>query len=278
MSKRFYSFQFTWNNYPSNYRQIVEDIAPVYAICGEEIAPTTGTPHIQGFIKFKSGHTIRSVSKKLGNSHVEKAICEEALIEYSEKDGQFWEYGNRPTGSGKRTDLSTISDAINAGNGMRDLFREGTLQNYQQIKVAEYMLKYMEQPRNWLCDVKWFYGPTGTGKTKKAFEIMPNAYVCMSTAKWFEGYDGHSDVIIDDMRKDFCKFHELLRILDSKPLRVETKGGSRQFRAKRIIITSCYHPSEMFETREDVEQLIRRIGSIQKIENKEISMKNTLVF
>ena len=25
------------------------------------------------------------------------------------------------------------------------------------------------------------------------------------------------------MRKDFCKFHELLRILDSKPLRVETK-------------------------------------------------------
>ena len=96
MSKRFYSFQFTWNNYPSNYRQVIEDVAPIYAICGEEIAPTTGTPHIQGFIKFKSGHTIRSVSKKLGNSHCEKANCEESLIKYSEKDGEFWEFGNQP--------------------------------------------------------------------------------------------------------------------------------------------------------------------------------------
>jgi len=84
-----------------------------------------------------------------------------------------------------------------------------------------------------------------------------------TTNKWWEGYDAHENVIIDDMRGDFCKFHELLRMLDRYAYRIETKGGSRQFRAKTIIITSCYSPTEMFDTREDIQQLLRRIDEIK---------------
>ena len=35
--------------------------------------------------------------------------------------------------------------------------------------------------------------------------------------KWWEGYDGHEVVLLDDIRKDFCKFHELLTLLDIYP-------------------------------------------------------------
>jgi len=115
--------------------------------------------------------------------------------------------------------------------------------------------------------VEWYYGSTGTGKSKKAYEILGDeCYTCLSTGKWFDGYDAHENVLIDDMRKDFMKFHELLRLLDRYAMRVECKGGTRQFVAKHIIITSCYHPKEMFETREDIQQLLRRIDIIENFE------------
>lgn len=44
---------FTWNNYPEDW---MAQLAPVFEGCqwiaGEEVAPTTGTPHIQGYVEF----------------------------------------------------------------------------------------------------------------------------------------------------------------------------------------------------------------------------------
>lgn len=46
---------FTWNNYPENYRDILERTKSVCAewSWGEEVAPTTGTKHIQGYLEAK---------------------------------------------------------------------------------------------------------------------------------------------------------------------------------------------------------------------------------
>jgi len=54
--------------------------------------------------------------------------------------------------------------------------------------------------------------------------------------------------------------------LDRYPFQVECKGGSRQFLAKNIYITSCYSPEQMFEGRvdEDLRQLTRRIDIIEE--------------
>lgn len=68
--------------------------------------------------------------------------------------------------------------------------------------------------------------------------------------------------MFDDMRKDTFKLHELLRILDRYPLQVEYKGGSIPFNSPKIIITSCYHPAKMYETNENIQQLLRRIDNI----------------
>jgi hypothetical protein len=153
---------------------------------------------------------------------------------------------------------------VNNGKGMRDIIEVVT--SYPQVRIAECYLKYKEKPRDWKPEVIWYYGATGTGKTKRAMEEMPeDRYVCMDTDRWWEGYDGHSNVIIDDMRKDFCKFKRLLRLLDRYECQVECKGGSRQLRARKIIITSCYSPYEMYDTREDVHQLIRRIDKIEEV-------------
>jgi len=39
---------FTWNNYPDTYRAALDELECRYVCAGEEVAPTTGTPHLQG--------------------------------------------------------------------------------------------------------------------------------------------------------------------------------------------------------------------------------------
>ena len=85
--------------------------------------------------------------------------------------------------------------------------------------------------------------------------------------KWWEGYDGHKTVLLDEIRGDFCKFHEFLKLTDRYGIRVESKGGSRQLVANTILVTSAYHPADLWSTVEDKSQLSRRISKILKFEN-----------
>lgn len=260
------NYAFTWNNYTDQVLEFLDDVPCEYLVYGKEIAPTTGTPHLQGFIKFKNDRSVDAVRKQFKGANINPCISSDLNnFNYCTKeDSDFYERGTRPAGQGKRSDLDMIRDLIKTEPKMRTVVNIAT--SYQSVKMAEQILKYHEAPRNWECDVYWFWGATGTGKSRLAYEMCDpdDTYVAMSTAKWFDGYDSHGNVIIDDMRKDFCKFHELLRLLDRYAYKVETKGGTRQFRARRIIITSCFHPRVLFDTREDINQLIRRIKEIRE--------------
>lgn len=266
MNVRSRDWCFTVNNYSDVDTQICYELSVVsnYLIYGKEVA-STGTKHLQGYIYFKDAKSFSKVQKLLPKgTHIEKAKgTPKQASDYCKKEGDYVEYGELPQPSGKRNDLEQIKHLVNNGGRMVDVIDVAT--SYQSVKMAEQMFKYKEKPRNWKPRVYWFYGPTGTGKSKLAYEMFGDTcYTAMSTGKWWEGYDAHENVIIDDMRKDFMKFHELLRLLDRYAMKIETKGGSRQFLAKNIIITSCHHPATLFDTREDVQQLIRRIDEIRE--------------
>jgi len=57
----------------------------------------------------------------------------------------------------------------------------------------------------------------------------------------------------------------LLELLDRYEVRVEAKGGSRQFLAKNIIVTSIFSPYEMFSQFSDAKELLRRIDEVKQI-------------
>lgn len=258
------SWCFTINNYTEEiYQQFISQES-IYTVCGREICPTTGTPHLQGYVYFATKKSFKQLKKLYPTANFRNAngTPEQASMYCKKSDKDYFEKGDCPR-QGKRSDLDDVRQVIANGGGMRQVVDITT--SYQSVKMAEQILKYKEKPRNWECDVFWFYGKTDTGKSRAAFELAgEDAYPCLSTGKWFDGYDAHEDVVIDDMRRDFCKFHELLRLLDRYPYRVETKGGTRQFKPKRIYITSPYPPQELFETREDLGQLLRRIKQIKE--------------
>lgn len=267
------NYCFTLNNYTDEELDKLSKLDVEYMIYGKEVAPTTGTPHLQGFVKFKHAKTFTAVKKLIPRAHLEvmKGTIEDC-IKYCSKQGDVTEYGKKPPGAGSRSDLTDIKKCIEQQKKVKDLLKNNIIKNYQGVKYAETLQKYYEKPRMWETKVEWFYGPTETGKTRTAYEIfseitdIDNIYAAMDTGKWWDGYDGQEYVIIDDIRKDFMKFHQLLKLLDRYPYRVETKGSTRQFVAKHIIITSPFRPEELYETREDIGQLIRRIHNIRKFE------------
>jgi hypothetical protein len=253
-----------WNN-------IVKKYDVIYLVGGEELCPTTQKKHWQMFIAFKNKRSLRNVIKEMSPRHIE--VANGSAIQnrdYCIKDNNIiYDYGKCPIGKGKskeggqRTDLEKVKEAIANGYGMNYIIKAGF--GNQAIKYAEKVLTYCENKRNWEMEVFWLYGKTGSGKTKYAMEQVAednDYWISGKNLKWWEGYDANKDVIIDEFRKDYCTFHELLRILDRYEYRIEVKGGSRQLLAKRIFITSCYHPMDVYDTREDVGQLLRRIKTI----------------
>jgi len=243
-----------------------------YFIMGLEICPTTQKEHLQGYIYYVNPRSFSSIKKKYPRAHIEAALgTPKQASEYCMKEGAYIEGGELPQ-QGSRSDLDEVRDILKTTGKMSDVVEKAT--SYQSVRMAEAILKYKEKPRDFKPEVLWFHGATGTGKSKEAYEILGDeCYTCLSTGKWFEGYDAHENVLIDDMRRDFMKFHELLRLLDRYAMRVECKGGSRQFKAKKIIITSAFHPRDLFETREDIGQLLRRIDIIKLFGEEKDDMK-----
>lgn len=232
-----------------------------YCILGREVGEG-GTPHIQGYYEFKNPVSFNGLKKDFPRMHIERRIgTSKQAADYCKKEGNFWEKGVLSV-QGKRNDIAVVKELLEDGAGMRDVVTH--VNSYQAMRCGELILKYKERTRDWKPTVYWFWGPTGTGKTRTAFELCGEnePWVSGKDLQWWDGYDAHENVIIDEFRGDFCKFHELLKILDRYPYRVMNKGGSRQLLATTIYITSCFPPDKVYESREDIGQLLRRVDHI----------------
>jgi len=86
----------------------------------------------------------------------------------------------------------------------------------------------------------------------------------MSNGQWWDGYEQQECVVFDDMRKDTFKFHELLRLFDRYPLRIQVKGGYRSSIPKKSLLLVVQHQT-IYATRcdEDMQQLLRRVEVIK---------------
>lgn len=271
---------FTLNNWSKKELKNIKKITCEYMVIGKEVGEN-GTPHLQGYIVFKNARSLSGIKKEEGFERCHLEVTKGTVsqnYDYCTKDGDFIEIGEKPIEKpGKRNDLEDIRKIILEGGKMRDVISYGA--NLQGIKYAEKILSYVEQKRDWKPKVLWFYGESGTGKTRDAHKIADKAclknnwckWVSGINFKWFDGYDGHEVVIFDELRRDAFRFAHLLRILDRYETKVEYKGGSREFRPYMIIITCPLSPKDEFENEpEDIKQLIRRIDKIVAYPHKTV--------
>lgn len=261
------AYVFTINNPTEEETPSLEKWGAQYLVFQKERGES-GTDHFQGYVYFKGKQRMSYLKKLNSRAHweVRRGTHDEAYAYCTKEDTRIdgpFEFGIAPNQQGKRTDIELLFDGVKAGKPLKELAEEHTNVYVRYHKAVLHLKGMYFEKRTEKPLVCWYYGETGTGKTRKAFEENPDAYFKdMSNGKWWDGYEQQSCVVFDDMRKDIFKLHELLRILDRYPLQVEYKGGSIPFNSPKIIITSCYHPAKMYETNENIQQLLRRIDVI----------------
>lgn len=266
---------FTLNNYSDDDVIRFKSLSPRYMVFGQEVGKS-GTPHLQGYVVFQNAKTMEAVKKyfKSNGMHLDVRYKHSNFTkasEYCKKDGVFYEYGDPPK-QGKRSDLENVMDVVKDTYSMREVVSIAS--SYQSVRMAESWLKYHDKARDRKQPVYvwWFYGKSGTGKTTCAEDFLEqygSVYKAGDTGKWFDGYDGQECVLFDELRPDTFQFKLLLSYLQPNPVRVECKGGSRQFRGKYLIITTPYAPEKFVPDGEDAFQLERRIYQQIKFESLE---------
>jgi len=168
---------------------------------------------------------------------------------------------------GHRVDLDGARETA-LSDGMRTV---SLTLKYQAIRVAMICLSFNELGRDSDIPVHviWCYGPSGSGKTRWIYDYIAenglDAYWAMSGARWFDGYDAHNTLVLDDYRMENYPLHFFLRLLDRYPMRVEIKGGTRQMRATTILLSSIMHPRHVYNVpNEPTIQILRRITLIKQ--------------
>ena len=181
---------FTINNYADETIVALKAIECQYLVFGRETAPSTGTQHLQGFVYFDSPKRFSALKKLLPEgAHIEKAKgnCIQNR-EYCTKDGAFEEQGTLPS-QGKRTDIQTIKDMVREGNRICEIAEVAT--SYQTLKFAQTLLSIKPNTELRLdLRVHWFYGATGTHKTRTAYAeatTIGETWISSRNLKWWMG-------------------------------------------------------------------------------------------
>lgn len=289
------SFVFTLNNYTIEEEKRIQDIECKYMIYGREKAPTTGTPHLQGYVQFKSPKRFSTMKKEIGDRAFIAPAKSDAKTnrEYCSKSGDFFEKGSYPR-QGKRTDLDEIHDEITAGKRLYEIADEHPSTFYKYAKGIQIGYQLHRRPkafhREKRREVIWLYGDAGSGKTRTAKKIIEErgykphelyelSCIGENRSDFLTGYSDEKVALLDDFRKGSLSFSTLLRITDPwNDCPINTKGGSAWWMCDLVIIT-CWkdYMSELADNRESMNQVKRRIKLVQVTKYGEESMCTTII-
>nr|WBG01442.1 replication-associated protein [Army ant associated cyclovirus 2] len=267
-------FVFTFNNYTESDIDIVKLFITAnckYGIFGKEIAPNTGTRHLQGYCNLSKPMRFSTIKKCIGNSiHIEKAVGSDHHNQtYCSKTGDIFEAG-APVKRGERTDLQSLLADIQNGDTSKRVLAEKHPSVYIRYfrGIDEYLKLLHPIPvRDFKTEVYYYWGRPGTGKSRTALEearqIDKDSIYYKPRGLWWCRYQQNTCVVIDDFY-GWIKYDELLKICDRYPYRVQTKGSSEEFTSKHIWITSNVPIENLYKFEGyDSEALRRRITTVK---------------
>lgn len=119
-------------------------------------------------------------------------------------------------------------------------------------------------PKAMVRTVHVYWGCTGSGKSHRAHLESRDPYPKDPRSKFWSGYQGQKDVIIDEFRGGIDVAH-LLRWFDRYPVHVEIKGSSRPLEASTYWVTSNLHPKDWFPELDQptLDALLRRLDIVE---------------
>lgn len=270
--KKYRHFVFTLNNYTPDAIVRLKQFDDKYVGWAEEVGEK-GTPHLQGFIAFTNPRTKAAVNKIwFGNRasfkiKSEKSTFAQARDYYAANPEKpppvgLVEIGQLPMDQEKKGASNGFAEALAlAEDGRaREMDPGMYVRYYRTWQDIEKKAALKRRREDTTVTHEWFYGPTETGKSRTAKEVLgENRYEQIGN-KWWDGYDYEEGVLIEDVDTSAAPFARNYKIiLDRYPFPVEVKGGMMKIRPKKVIITSNYHPSEIWTDKNSLDPILRRL-------------------
>lgn len=236
--------------------------ASEYGIVGKETGES-GTPHYQGFVRFTHATSFTRIKGILSRAHLEpqKGSIHQAW-EYCQKDGDFETWGEIPEPKRNTKERwKFIIDRAERGDlaGIRDQYPGEYFRYYDRIRSFRRRVPDILD----VLDNEWWWGPTGTGKSRRVWEEHPGHYG-KQLNKWWDGYEDEEVVVIEEWApKNEMTASNLKIWADRYPFNAEIKGGQlKKLRPKKIIVTSNYSMEQCFEKEEDLGPIKRRFKAV----------------
>lgn len=115
---------FTINNYTENDEKEIASWDAQYVIYGREVGEN-GTPHLQGYVFYKTLKTLKAMKKVHSTAHWEKQFgtCEQAIDYCKKEETSPYERGKPPVTGGARGQWHKINEMLNDGASF-DMVRE----------------------------------------------------------------------------------------------------------------------------------------------------------
>jgi len=257
---------FTWNNYPATWEADLQAVDSVEWLIGATEVGESGTPHIQGFVRWKNrGKTFAGAHKAIPKCHFE---IMHGTFEHQrayicgpyEKDGKvkpartdYLEIGVQPE-QGKRNDLEAFKTAIKEKRPRVELADEHTIVMAKYPKFEHTLREiYMEDEAHTRYEngiaprviVHW--GESRTGKSRLVWQDRNRDVFKIRASKkqWFDGYTHQKILLIEEFRgqMDVAFF---LDITDRYPVHVEIKGGWTWLCVDTIYICTNMDPADWY--------------------------------
>lgn len=261
-----------------------------------------GTPHMHMVLEDPAKTRFSSVQKLFNGIHIEptKGNKEQAM-DYIYKRGAFEEkdhtvvvpavvYGEIRANRGKRKDLESIQDLIEAGytpNEIMDMsIHYRSFENLIRKQFYRHRLNNTSTTRE--VTVYWHVGDSGCGKSYTYVDLCDkygrdNVFLMNDYENGgFDTYCGEPVLFMDEF-KGTLSLGKLLNILDKYPFQIHSRYANVYALWNEVHITSVYPPEEIFKDivgdntskHETYEQLRRRISFIvyHYVDNGEFKSK-----
>lgn len=141
--------------------------------------------------------------------------------------------------------MAAVKKTIDEGGSIIDVSQQhfGAFCRYRN-SFRDYLL-LNSTPRSSMPRISVLWGPTGTGKSFRAFSTGKDAGSMFVLSRpssrsgtlWFDGFARQKVLVIEEFY-GWIRYDFLLRLLDKYPLNVEVKGSSVSFDCEHIIFTS----------------------------------------
>lgn len=263
----------TLHNYKSTEIRTPDWVS--YICFGEEKGKKGETPHLQGYAEFSKNATWRQIKGWFEtldppDAHFERRLgTQKQAVDYTKKEGDNWFESGTLKQQGKRSDLDECVDMIKAGAKMKDIAVTHPREFVKYHRGFKALKAELIEPRTEKPKVTVLYGPTGTGKSHTAREIAgADRWVWTpDRGNWFDGYQGEKNAVFEEFRGQL-PLGSMLTLLDKYECPVQYKGGTTEFAATNIIITSPTHPKDWYSSvgADKIDQLLRRLDVVELLD------------